>query len=294
MTEPQAHHLDKRRVRRAFEGSAASYDDFAVLQREVARRLLERLDVLRVKPATIVDVGAGTGHATGELLRRYRGSRVLALDVAMAMLRKSARAGNWRRRPSPVCGDAEALPLADACVDMIYSSLTLQWCNDLERALREMRRVLKPDGVLLFTTVGPDTLKELRASWAEADAYAHVNRFIDMHDVGDTVMRAGFADPVMEMEMMCLTYRGVPQLMRELKWLGARNNMHGRPRGLTGRQRYQRAEQAYERLRTPEGMLPASYEIIYGLAWAASARPAARGTGGETLIPVSHIGRRTP
>jgi len=304
-TEPQAHYpdkthdldkpynLDKRRVRRAFEDSAARYDEFAVLQREVARRLLERLDVLRIRPATIVDVGAGTGQATGELLRRYRGSRVLALDVAMAMLRKSARAGNWRRRPSPVCGDAESLPLAAGCVDMIYSSLTLQWCNDLERALREMRRVLKPDGVLLFTTVGPDTLKELRASWAEADAYAHVNGFIDMHDVGDAVMRAGFADPVMEMEMMCLTYPGVPQLMHDLKGLGARNNMQGRPRGLTGRQRYQRAERAYERFRTPEGVLPASYEIIYGLAWAGRDRQVAQGAGGETLIPVSSIGRRT-
>lgn len=290
-TEPQAYHLDKRRVRRAFDESAAGYDDFAVLQREVGQRLLERLDVLRVKPGTIVDVGAGTGHATRALLHRYRGGHVVALDVAMSMLRRAQRAGLWRRKPSPVCGDVESLPLASGCADMIHSNLTLQWCNDIECALREMRRVLKPDGLLLFTTVGPDTLKELRASWAEADAYIHINNFLDMHDVGDAVLRAGFADPVMEMEMMCLTYRGVPQLMRELKLLGARNSTQGRPRGLTGRRRYQRARQAYERFRTPEGVLPASYEIIYGLAWAARSRP---GAGGDAFIPVNRIGRRNP
>lgn len=291
--EPQAYHLDKRRVRHAFDESAASYDDFAVLQREVGRRLLERLELLRVKPAAIVDIGAGTGHATGALLRRYRGSHVVALDVAMSMLRRARRAGNWLRRPSPVCGDAESLPLASGCVDMIHSNLTLQWCNDLDRALREMRRVLKPDGLLLFTTVGPDTLKELRASWAAADAYIHINNFLDMHDIGDAVLRAGFTDPVMEMEMMSLTYCDVPQLLRELKLLGARNSTQGRPRGLTGRQCYQRAQQAYERFRTPAGVLPASYEIIYGLAWAARPRPRP-GAGGEAFIPVNKIGRRNP
>ncbi|MGH8503019.1 MAG: malonyl-ACP O-methyltransferase BioC [Gammaproteobacteria bacterium] len=287
--EPQAYQVDKRRVRRAFDDSAARYDDVAVLQREVGRRLLARLDVLRTKPGTILDVGAGTGQAARDLLRRYRGSRVVALDVSMAMLRKAAHARSWLHKPLAVCADMESLPIATGRVDMIYSNLTLQWCNDLERALREMRRVLSPGGVLLFTTVGPDTLNELRASWAAADTYIHVNNFIDMHDVGDAVMRAGFADPVMEMDMMRLTYRGVAQLMRELKLLGAHNSTYGRPRGLTGKQRYQRVRQAYERFRTREGVLPASYEIVYGLAWAGQSRPSARDAAGEVRIPLNRI-----
>lgn len=294
MVEPRAWALDKRRVRQAFENSAADYDQVAVLQREVAARMLERLDVIRITPASILDAGAGTGQVTRALLRRYRGSRVIALDVALAMLRQTRTSVGWLRKPLVVCGDMESLPLADSSVDLICSSLTLHWCNDLDRVLRELRRVLAPGGLLMLTTLGPDTLKELRVSWAAIDQYTHVNGFIDMHDIGDAIMRTGFTEPVMDVETMCLTYANVERLMRELKRLGAHNNTYGRPRGLMGKHRLQRLYREYERFRLANGTLPASYEIIYGLAWAGHAQPAARGTPSgtrEVRIPLEKLRR---
>jgi len=296
MIEPQSLRVDKRRVRRAFEQSAASYDDVAALQQEVARRMLERLDLIRIQPATILDLGSGTGQVTRALLRRYRGSRVIALDLALAMVYKARAAKRWSRRPLAVCGDAESLPLADACVDMICSSLTLHWCNDLDGVLHELRRVLAPGGLLLLTTLGPDTLRELRASWAKADSEVHVSSFIDMHDIGDALVRAGFADPVVDMEMMFLTYPDLRQLMRELKLLGAHNSTYGRPRGLTGKERLHQVLRAYENFRTPEGVLPASFEIIYGHTWKAQEAQSTRvaeTTGSEVRIPLARLLRRT-
>jgi malonyl-CoA O-methyltransferase len=278
MIEPQAFQLDKRRVRRAFEKAAPSYDGVAVLQREVGGRMLERLGLIRLEPATILDVGSGTGQMTRALLRRYRGSRVIALDVALTMLRMATGRGIWLRRPQPVCADAECLPLADASVEMICSNLALHWCNDLDRVLGELHRVLASGGVMLMTTLGPDTLRELRASWAESDRHVHVNGFIDMHDIGDAMVRAGFSDPVLDMEMMRLTYPDMSKLMHELKLLGAHNSTYGRLRGLTGKGRLQRAQQAYERFRTAEGVLPASFEVIYGHAWAEPNRQSTAGT----------------
>ncbi len=259
--------LSKLLVRQAFERAATDYDQAAVLQREVGARMLERLDLVRLVPRTIADVGAGTGVGTAALSRRYRKAQVLALDIAWAMLKRVRRRSPWLRKWSLVCGDAEALPLADASCDLVFSNLTLQWCTDLDRALAEFRRVLHPGGLLLFTTLGPDTLKELRHAWAAADGHTHVNAFRDMHDVGDALLRARLADPVMDMEMLTLTYRDVQGLMRDLKALGAHNVNAARPRGLTGKGRLRTMTQAYEQFRR-DGLLPATYEVVYGHAWA--------------------------
>jgi malonyl-CoA O-methyltransferase len=272
MIEPQALQVDKHRVRYAFEKSAACYDSVAVLQQEVARRMLERLELIRIKPATLADIGCGTGQIARALLQRYRGARVIALDIALSMARMADAVGSWLRKPLAVCGDAESLPLANMSLDMICSNLMLHWCNDLNCVLYELHRALAPGGLLLMTTLGPDTLKELRTSWAEVDSYVHVNGFADMHDVGDALLRAGFANPVIDLEMIRLTYPDARQLMRELKLLGAHNSTHGRARGLTSKDRLQRVLQAYERFRTPEGVLPASFEVIYAHAWAAAQR----------------------
>jgi len=257
---------DKASARRSFEQAAAHYDEAAVLQREVGTRLLERLELMRLQPQRILDLGCGTGQCIEGLFGRYRKAGVVALDIAQPMLQHARRRGRWLRRPQAVCADAERLPFAENSFDLVFSNLMLQWCTDLDAAFSELRRVLKPGGLLLFSSFGPDTLKELRASWRVVDQYAHVNTFLDMHDVGDALVRARFADPVMDVERLTMTYADVWKLMRELKQIGAHNVTGGRPRGLTGKRRIQQLVEAYEQFRS-NGVLPASYEIVNGHAW---------------------------
>jgi malonyl-CoA O-methyltransferase len=282
--------IDKPAARRAFEQAAAGYDAAAVLQHEIARRMLERLDYVRLQPASVLDLGCGTGFALDALARRYRRARLLALDFSVNMLSHARRRGSWRNRPLAVCADIEALPLADDSVDLVFSNAALQWANDLDAILRELLRVLRPGGLLMFTTFGPDTLMELRRAWAAADGGAHVSRFIDMHDIGDALLRARFADPVMDAERMTLTYDRVHDLMRDLKQIGAHNALSERSRGMTGRRRLAVVEQAYEQHRH-DGRLPATWEIVYGHAWVGVKAQPQLDTGNGIAIPVSAIGR---
>ncbi|MDA1107288.1 MAG: malonyl-ACP O-methyltransferase BioC [Proteobacteria bacterium] len=285
--------LDKRLLQSAFNRAARGYDDAALLQREVGMRMLERLDLMRLNPALIVDAGAGTGLHTRALARRYKNATVLALDIAVDMLREAQRQTlfwhRWfdRRRPF-VCGDIDALPLRDASVDMIFSNLTLQWCNDPDRTLGELRRVLKPGGLLMFSTFGPDTLKELRASWAHVDEHNHVNAFLDMHDVGDALVRARFVSPVMDVERYTLTYPDVYALMRDLKAIGAHNVTAGRAHGLTGKGRLRALSEAYDIWRQ-DGVLPASYEVVYGHAWVAEDDGVKKSSDGAIRIPLASL-----
>jgi len=262
---------DKKLARRSFEHAATSYDQAAALQREVAQRLLERLELMKIRPQRVLDLGCGTGQCIPNLMSRYKSAQVVALDIAAPMLVQARRRGSWLRKPRCVCADAERLPLADASFDLVFSNLMLQWCMDLDTVFSELQRVLRPGGLLLFTSLGPDTLHELRDSWARVDGYSHVNSFQDMHDVGDALVRARFADPVMDVERLTVTYADVWQLMRELKQIGAHNVTAGRPRGLTGKSHMQALVQAYERFRQA-GVLPASYEIVNGHAWGTEAR----------------------
>lgn len=279
--------IDKDAARRSFEQAAVGYDGAAVLQREMADRMLERLDYIRLEPELVLDLGAGTGYAIPGLQRRFGAARILALDFAPAMLRQARDREDLRGPALYVCADAETLPLADAGVDLIYSNATLQWCNDLRRTFGECLRVLRPGGLLLFTTFGPDTLWELRDAWATADGHSHVSPFPDMHHVGDALVQARFANPVMDAERLTVTYEKARDLMRDLKILGAHNATSARSRGLTGRRRLIAVEQAYETHRR-EGRLPASYEVVYGHAWAPE-QPRMEGT---VAIPVDTIRRR--
>ena len=267
----QQYLIDKQLARQAFDKSASQYDEAAVLQREVATRMLERLDFIKHQPKTILDVGAGTGFCSRHLAERYPDAQIYVLDFAFNML-KVARdnAGWWQRfrhRYQFIAGDAEQLPLADGSVDMLVSSLAIQWCNDPDRVFAEFRRVLAPGGMLMFTTFGPDTLKELRASWAQVDSEVHVNHFFDMHDVGDALMRNGFAEPVMDTEYITMTYREALTLMQDLKQIGAHNVTRGRHKQLTGKSHLRKMLKAYEQFRRDD-VLPATYEIVYGHAWA--------------------------
>lgn len=283
--------IDKRQVRLSFERAAAGYDAAAVMQHEVCRRLGERLECMKLDPGLILDAGCGTGYGSEQLLRRYPRAGLVALDMAHAMLRAASKRLPAQRRWAPwlsprrvnyLCADMEQLPVAENSVDLVWSNLALQWSNDLDTVFGGMRRVLRPDGLLMFTTFGPDTLKELRQVFSQLDGYPHVSRFIDMHDVGDALMRGGFVNPVMEMETLTLTYDVMLDLMRDLKAIGAHNAAAGRRRGLMGKTEWQRLREAYETFRS-QGRLPATYEVIYGHAWKGTPKPAKYPAGEQAI-----------
>jgi malonyl-CoA O-methyltransferase len=304
-TERDSARLDPRLVRQAFERAAATYDAVAVLQNEVGARMAERLGVVKLTPVAILDAGCGTGVALGELHARYPDAQFIGLDLAYNMTlaarqRATAVAAGERSllgrllgarrttsdlRPRLLCGDLCRLPLKAGCVDLVWSNLTLQWVNSPQLAFAEFHRVLAVGGLVSFTTFGPDTLRELRTAFAAADGATHVNRFIDMHDLGDMLVHAGFADPVMDMEMLTLTYADADALMRELKALGAHNATAGRPRGMMGRGRWRRMLAVLEGFRQ-DGRLPASFEVIYGHAWKPAPRVAEDGRA------IVHVERR--
>jgi len=283
--------IDRGRVRRSFAQAARGYDQAAVMQARVRDELLQRLDVVRLEPAVVLDLGAGTGHASLALKRRFRTSQVVALDLAEGMLHEAGRRPTLLRRFRRVCGHAAALPLRDASVDLAFSNLMLHWCTDPDAVFHECRRVLRPGGLLTFTTFGPDTLVELRRAWAAGDRHTHVNRFIDMHDLGDALLRAGLVEPVMDVERYTLTYAEVRDLMRDLKAIGAHNANAGRLRGLTGKGALARMTAAYETFRR-DGRLPATHEVVFGQAWVPVGAPRVKRSPGEVLVPVGKIGRR--
>ncbi|HTT08790.1 MAG TPA: malonyl-ACP O-methyltransferase BioC [Gammaproteobacteria bacterium] len=284
--------LDPRQVAHAFNRAAAAYSANAAFQDEIAARLDERLELVRLAPPRILEVGAGCGNGVSLLSRRYPQAEIYALDLAVEMLCAGRRHFENHGRLSHICADAEKLPIADRSVDLIFSNLTLQWCNDLEAVFREFNRVLRIEGLLMFTTLGPDTLKELRASWAQVNDGIHVNAFVDMHDVGDAMIRAGFSGPVLDMEEVTLTYADVPALMRELKALGAHNVAVGRAHGLSSRRCLQQMISAYERYRRSDGRLPATQEVIYGHGWAPSGGTRPQDGSTVATFPLSQLHRR--
>jgi len=238
------YHKDKQRLAAAFDGAARRYDAIAEFQRVVAERLLDRLDYVRLSPSAILDLGAGTGRAARILAARYPDARIVELDLAPAMLQQDGAAGR-----TTVCADAECLPFAPGSFDLVFSSLMLQWCNDVPAVFAGARDALRPGGLLIFSTLGPDTLIELRESWAAADDEVHVNAFADMHDLGDALVHAQLGEPVMETERFTLAYADGRALMNDLKSLGARNANVGRRRTLTGKGRLRAMLHAYDKHR---------------------------------------------
>jgi malonyl-CoA O-methyltransferase len=281
--------LDARHVRRAFARAAQSYEAHAVLQREVATRLLERLDGTTLQPARVLDVGSGPGAGAAALHARYADAEVIALDLALPMLHAAAHRAGDPPAFARIAGDAQALPLADGSIDIVHSNLCLQWCDDPGLAMAEFGRVLRPGGLLLFTTFGPATLHELRTAFAEADATPHVSRFIDMHDIGDALLASGFRDPVLERDDFTLTYSDAWTLMRELRAIGATNADVKRQRTLTGKAHLRRVVAAYEQFRQ-DGVLPATYEVVYAQAFAPGAGQPRRTPGGDIAsFPVDRL-----
>ena len=296
--------FDAKQVRRAFSRSAASYDAAAQLQHAVEARLLESLDYLddpalqREPPQRVLDLGCGTGRASIAMQKRWPKAQIVSLDLALPMLRQargtSARSMGWlsnpfARKPAQVCADARALPLAEASVDVLFSNLCVQWVEDLDALFAGFRRVLKPNGLLLVSTFGPETLWELRDAFAHADAAPHVSPFADIAGFGDALVRAGFRQPVLDHEEETTHYPDLPALMRELRAIGATNALASRRHTLTGRSRFATAASAYETHRDAQG-LPATWETITAMAWAPEAgTPLREGDVDVASIPLSRI-----
>lgn len=283
--------LDPLQIRRHFGQAAAGFDDVAVLAREAGKRLFESLDYLDDRqPEVILEVGCGTGHNAALLKKRWPRARVIALDSALPMLRQAKAQAGWWKPFQRVAGDAAQLPLADASVDLLVSNLCLPFVNDLADTLAGFRRVLKPDGLLLCSTYGSETLGELDYAFAQADTLPHVHPFAPIASFGDALMRAGFRDPVIDRDVFTLTYPDLPALMAELRALGYANARGDRRRTLTGRGRFAAATRAYEALRQADGRLPSSWEVLYAHAWAPAAGTPIRQQGQDiAAVPLSAI-----
>lgn len=286
--------FDRRQLRRSFGRAAPNYSAVAALQREVESRLLEQLDYLDARvPQRVLDLGCGPGRASAAIKQRWRKSQVIATDMALPMLREAGKHSRFWRPLQRVCADATNLPFADQSVDVIFSSLCLQWVDDLPATLAEFRRVLRPDGLLLFSTFGPDTLGELALAYLACGEVPPLSPFLPIQVIGDALMAAGFRDPVLERDHYTLTYPDLRALMHELRAIGANDARHGRRRGLGGRQRLQRVTAAYEAQRR-DGLLPSSWEVITAQAWGPLPGAPRRSDGGDIAqfpadrIPIRH------
>jgi len=252
---------EKRWVGPSFSRAASGYDRVAALQRQVGEQLLAGLLESPFMPGIILDVGAGTGYCTARLAEQFPEAGLFALDIAEGMLRKLHGRPGLRGKVLRVCGDGESLPLRDGSVDLVFSNLALQWCVDLPAALAEFRRVLRPAGVMLFSTFGDGTLCELHEAWAKTDGYSHVNAFVPLASVDSALAGLGVAMFEAGSERRVITYPDVDALLKELKGLGARNLTRNRPRHLTGKGVFRKMLAAYPKS-TPEGRIEASFEII--------------------------------
>lgn len=278
-----ASRIDSRALRRRLDRAAASYDEAAVLQAEVCGRLLERLSYVALSPATVLDAGCRTAAGARALAERYPQAAVVAVDPSVGMLRQAGEP-----RFARICAETARLPLPDASVDLLFSNLALPWCDDLDAALCEFRRVIRPNGLVHFATFGPDTLRELRAASGRVPGDC---RFTDLHDIGDGLVRAGLVEPVLDVQRYTLTYRDVASLMHDLRTLGALGGTAAPGSGLAGRGRLAALASAYEPLRRA-GLLPATCEVVFGQAWGPAGAPQRAQRRGEFTVDADSIGLR--
>jgi malonyl-CoA O-methyltransferase len=277
--------LNKKLINQRFNRSAKAYDQAAFVQREVGQRLIERLDDIKLSPSYILDLGCGTGKNLFDLAKRYPAAQVCGVDFATAMLAHSSQQSTF----SHVAADVTQLPFADNSVDLLFSNLMLQWCDPLQPAIQECYRVLREGGLLLFATFGPDTLQELRYSWAQIDQYPHINRFIDMHHIGDLLLQQKFNDPVMDMEYITASYKDVNNILRDLQSIGSINSHPERRKTLTGKKLLTELAKYYQQFALEDKRLPLTYEIVYGHAWKFKANTKQNPT--EAYIAIEDIKR---
>lgn len=276
-------------ISKAFAKQASSYEAAAKVQHEIGQRLFDRLHYLKISPQRILDLGCGPGHFSRELSLLYPKAQIVSLDLTPAMLMQAKKKQGWLRKWPLVAADMHKMPFVSGAFDLVFANQVIHWADSLPQVLRELNRVMNVNACLMFTTLGPDTFKEIRTAWS-AHPSAHVNEFADMHDVGDCLMAERFLEPVMDMEVLSVHYETLALLVRSLKAQGVINVNPERNKGLTSKASWRTFESQYAELQTPENKYPLSYEVVYGHAWKGEQRKTERGT--ETLIPITQILKR--
>ena len=276
-------------VRRHFSDAAATYLAAAALQKEVEARLLEQTEALKHAPQRILDLGSGPGRAAAALKKRWSKAEVVAVDIALPMLRLVPAQTRFWRPVRRVCADAMQLPFADGCFDLVFSSLCLQWVHPLPDALHGIRRVLKPGGLLLFSTFGPDTLLELRQAYRSIGEVPPISPFAAIQQVGDALQSTAFTRSMLDRDLFTLHYADVRALMRELQALGATDARSDRARGLGGKRRWQALNAAYP---ATAGGIDSSWEVIAAMAFRPDNDPPRLEPGVVARIDAAHIPRR--
>lgn len=287
--------INKQRLREDFSNAATTYDAAAVAQNEICDRTLERVDMIKINPKNILDIGTGTGRSLQGLHVRFPDSLITVCDIALSMLKQCQHNNPDHSFYYPICCDAYQLPFENNSFDLVFSTSTFQWCEDLTTVISECKRVLTEDGALVFSTFGPDTLFELRNSWAQVDKFEHVHEFLDMHIIGDILLSNSFYDPVVDMERLIIEYKTLRLLLQDLKDTGSRSKFNYKTSdvssGLLGKEKYNHLVKAYEEYRQKNDTLPASYEIVYGYARKVI-QPQASEKDKEIKIPVSKLDKK--
>jgi malonyl-CoA O-methyltransferase len=283
----------KNEICNSFNHHAMEYEQAAKVQYEIGERLFERLQYLKINPRFILDLGSGTGPFTERLKKLYPDALVIGIDIAFGMLMQAKiKQRWWKKRASLINTDMMALPFASGIFDLIFSNQVLHWSPSMGALIAELNRVMNVNGCLMFSTLGPDTFFELKRSWETVDRHAHINEFMDMHDVGDVLLAEYFLDPVVDMEKLIVQYNSFEKLLKALKAQGVRNINPDRNHGLTGRARWLQFKAAMEQFRTVEGKFPLTYEVVYGHAWKGEQQKSEKGI--ETYIPVNKIVKQSP
>lgn len=279
--------FDYKALKQGFNKSAETYERHAKTAREIGEHLIERLRPLNLNPERILDIGAGTGKLSRDLLKLYPKARIYCIDLAEKRLRFAKGKRKWFKQQHYITADMHTLPFLSESFDLIVSNLAWHWADHLHQAIYEAKRVLKMNGTLMFSTPGPDTLRELRASFAAVSAEPHINAFLDMHDIGDALLKADLADPVMDIEYFTSYTKNVQELLRELRASGEINYQALRARGLMGKHIFKKMLQHYQQYCT-NNKLPVTTEAVFGYAWR-KPETSFRLNEGEVAIPVAAI-----
>jgi malonyl-CoA O-methyltransferase len=279
--------LKRRDVQRRFDRVARQFDQADFVYRHAALGLFDRLSPMQIDATRVLDLGSATGRDHRMLAKRFRTALVIGLDSSLEMLRLARRRRRWFSRSAVVQADAENLPFADGSLDLVYANLLLPWIDDLPACFAEIARVLRKNGLFVFSTLGPDSFQELRLAWGDTLAATRVRRFPDMHDVGDRLVRSGLRDPVLDVDVLTLQYRDADRLFADLRRSGAGNTLQLRERALAGKTRFRSFR---ERLASSamQQQLTVTLELVYGHAWGGGPSLAA----GEVRFDAGNIGRR--